>query len=76
MKLSVSLPDEDVAVLDDFARTAGLPSRSAALHHAVGMLRLPRLEQDYEAAWDEWAASSDHASWSSTTADGLDDATR
>lgn len=76
MKISVSLPDEDVAVLDNFARTAGLPSRSAALHHAVGMLRLPGLEQDYEAAWDEWEASSDHAAWRATTADGLDDAAR
>lgn len=76
MKISVSLPDEDVAVLDEFARSAGLPSRSAALHHAVRMLRLPELEQDYEAAWKEWEASSDHAAWDVTAADGLDDAAR
>jgi len=76
MKISVSLPDEDVAVLDDFARTAGLPSRSAALHHAVRMLRFPELEQDYEAAWKEWEASSDHAAWGVTVADGVDDAAR
>lgn len=76
MKLSVSLPDEDVAILDEFARTAGLPSRSAALHHAVGMLRLPGLERDYEAAWDEWEASGDHAAWDATAADGITDAAR
>ena len=76
MKLSVSLPVEDVAVLDEFARTAGLPSRSAALHHAIRMLRFPELEQDYEAAWEEWEASSDHAAWSVTAADGLNDAAR
>jgi metal-responsive CopG/Arc/MetJ family transcriptional regulator len=52
MKISVSLPDADVAVLDEFVRTAGLPSRSAAVHHAVSMLRLPKLEQDYEDAWN------------------------
>lgn len=76
MKLSVSLPDEDVAILDEFARVSGLPSRSAALQHAVRMLRLPNLEQDYEAAWQEWEASGDQTAWSATTADGTADAAR
>lgn len=76
MKLSVSLSDEDVAILDEFARTAGLPSRSAALHHAVRMLRLPELEQDYEAAWREWEASGEQTAWSVTVADGVADAAR
>ncbi len=76
MKLSVSLPDEDVAVLDEFARVAGLPSRSAALQHAVRLLRLPDLEQDYEAAWREWEASGDEVAWSATTADGVSDDAR
>lgn len=76
MKLSVSLPDEDVAVLDEYARAAGLSSRSAALRHAVRMLRLPHLEQDYEAAWQEWEASGDGAAWSGTAADGVADVAR
>jgi Arc/MetJ-type ribon-helix-helix transcriptional regulator len=76
MKLSVSLPDEDVAVLDEFARAAGLSSRSAALHHAVRMLRLPELEEDYAAAWNEWEASGDQATWSVTETDGIPDAAR
>ena len=76
MKLSVSLPDEDVATLDEFARTAGLPSRSAALRHAIRLLRLPDLEQDYEAAWAEWEESGDQAAWSVTAADGVADAAR
>lgn len=76
MKLSVSLSDEDVAVLDEFARTTGLRSRSAALHHAVRRLRLPELEQDYEAAWNEWEASGDNAAWSVTAADWIADAAR
>lgn len=76
MKLSVSLPEEDVAILDEYARTAGLPSRSAAVRHAVRMLRLPELEQDYEAAWQEWAATGDQAAWDLTTADGIVDAAR
>ena len=76
MKLSVSLSDDDVAILDEFARTAGLPSRSAALHHAVRMLRLPDLEQDYEAAWQEWEATGDQAAWSMTEGDGIANAAR
>lgn len=69
MKLSVSLPDEDVAVLDEFARRRGLASRSAAVHHAVALLRHPDLEDDYTRAWAEWAASGDEALWEQTTAD-------
>ena len=76
MKISVSLPDEDVAVLDEYARAAGLSSRSAAVHHAVRMLRLPDLEQNSEAAWSEWEASGDLAVWSVTAADGIADAAR
>lgn len=71
MKLSVSLPDEDVAILDEFARRTGLPSRSAALHHAVTMLRLPELERDYEAAWNDWEASADYATWDEAAGDGI-----
>lgn len=76
MKLSVSLPAEDVAVLDEFVRSRGLPSRSSALQHAVRMLRLPDLEQDYDTAWREWEASDDHAAWTATSADGIADAAR
>jgi Arc/MetJ-type ribon-helix-helix transcriptional regulator len=76
MKLSVSLPDEDVAALDDYARSQGLNSRSAALQRAIRMLRNPELEHDYAAAWDEWEASGEEAAWEATAADGLVDATR
>lgn len=73
MKLSISLPDEDVELLDEYVRTAGLPSRSAAVRHAVRMLRLPDLEQDYDAAWQEWEASGDGAAWAAVAADGVAD---
>jgi hypothetical protein len=76
VKLSISLPDDDVVVLDEFARAAGLPSRSAALHHAIRMLRHPQLEEDYAAAWSEWQESDDADAWESTASDGLDDAAR
>lgn len=76
MKLSVSLPIEDVAVLDEYARTAGLPSRSAAVQHAIRLLRLPDLEEDYASAWDEWESSGEQAAWDRSAADGLSDAAR
>lgn len=76
MKLSVSLSDEDVTALDEYARASGLKSRSAAVQAAIRLLRLPDLEQDYAAAWDEWKSSGEQAAWESTSADGLADAAR
>ncbi len=76
MKLSVSLPEEDVATLDEYARAQGLKTRSAALHQAIRMLRNPELEQDYAAAWHEWEASGEEATWEASAADGLADAPR
>lgn len=76
MKLSVSLRDEDVAVLDEYMRASGLPSRSAALQHAIRLLRHPDLESDYADAWAEWQASGEQAAWDGTAADGLSDAAR
>ncbi len=71
MKLSVSLSPEDVAALDEYTRTAGLRSRSAAVQHAIRLLRLPDLEANYAAAWDEWEASGDQETWDTAVADGL-----
>ena len=76
MKLSVSLPERDVELLDDFARAAGLSSRSAAVLYAIRLLRLPDLEQEYAAAWDEWESSGEEAAWQAATGDGLVDAPR
>jgi Arc/MetJ-type ribon-helix-helix transcriptional regulator len=76
MKLSVSLSTEDVAVLDEFARDAGLPSRSAAVQFAIRLLRHPNLEQEYAAAWDEWESAGHQDVWDVTVMDGLTDAAR
>jgi len=74
MKLSVSLPDADVALLDEYARRAGLASRSAAVREAIHLLRFPDLEDDYAAAWAEWESSGEEQAWEATAADGLGDA--
>lgn len=76
MKLSVSLPDEDVEFLDAYARSQGVESRSAVLHRAVRLLRATELTGAYEDAWAEWASSEEAAVWDSTSDDGVADATR
>lgn len=71
MKLSVSLPDEDVVFLDAFASQQGFASRSAVLHTAVRMLRGVELGACYEGAFAEWEGGGDDAAWDVTVADGM-----
>jgi len=71
VKVSVSLPGDDVEYLDHFADEHGLPSRSAALQEAIRRLRAAELGAAYETAWDEWAASGDAEAWEGTSADGV-----
>jgi Arc/MetJ-type ribon-helix-helix transcriptional regulator len=76
MKVSVSLPEEDVAYIDEYARRMGAPSRSSVLHEAVSLLRLSELETAYAAAFQEWEDSGEADTWESVVADGLTDAPR
>jgi putative addiction module CopG family antidote len=73
MKLSVSLPEEDVKFLDQYAKYGRYESRSAVLHEAVRLLKVAELQADYEAAWKEWSESGEQELWDQTTADGLTD---
>lgn len=71
MKVSVSLPEADVDYLDDYARSQGLDSRSAAVQKAVRLLRASELGAAYEDAWSDWSDSDDAALWDAATTDGL-----
>lgn len=71
MKVSVSLPDEDVEFLDEYARTQGYQSRSAVVHKAVRLLRSAELGGAYAEAWEEWTDSGDGDSWEAVAGDGL-----
>ncbi|MDO5697843.1 MAG: ribbon-helix-helix domain-containing protein [Dermatophilus congolensis] len=73
MKLSVSLPDEDVALLDEIVAESGVAGRSAALRQAIAALRETRLSQEYEQAADERDLSGDATAWATTDTDGLSD---
>jgi Arc/MetJ-type ribon-helix-helix transcriptional regulator len=76
MKLSVSLPDDDVAFMDEYARTRGSSSRSAVLHRAVELLRSAELESAYADAWHEWEQDDQAEEWGCTAGDGIPDAAR
>lgn len=67
----MSLPDDDVTYLDDYARSRGLGSRSAALQRAVRLLRASELGAAYEDAWAEWDRGGDAEAWDEAAADGL-----
>jgi Arc/MetJ-type ribon-helix-helix transcriptional regulator len=76
VKVSVSLPEEDIEFLDALVREERAESRSAAVHQAVSSLRSSRLEAAYEAAyeaaWADWRDSGDAEVWEPATGDGLD----
>jgi len=72
MKVSVSLPDEDVEFLDAYAQSQGIESRSAVVHRAVGLLRASELGDAYEDAFSSWSAEGEGAAWDAVAADGLE----
>lgn len=70
MKVSVSLPAEDVEFLDNYAQNHRIASRSATLHRAIRLLRASELAQDYADAFAQWDHEERHI-WDSAIADGL-----
>jgi Arc/MetJ-type ribon-helix-helix transcriptional regulator len=71
MKVSVSLPEEDVEFLDLYAKDQGMDSRSAVVHKAVRLLRANELGAAYEDAWEEWTDQGGEEDWAPSTMDGL-----
>jgi Arc/MetJ-type ribon-helix-helix transcriptional regulator len=71
MKVSVSLPREDVEFLDAYASAHAHTSRSAVVHQAISAFRFAELNDAYSDAWDEWTENVDAELWDTTTGDGL-----
>lgn len=71
MKLALSLPEEDVEFLDNYAATHGMGSRSAVVQEAVRMLRSSELSNAYESAWSGWAEDGDDEMWNAAASDGV-----
>ncbi len=71
MKVSVSLPEEDVGFLDSCARSQSCPSRSADLHKAVRALRGAEVGPAYEDAFMGWEESGNASVWEMAAGDGV-----
>lgn len=70
MKLSISLPEEEVGFVDAYARSQGIKSRSGVIQTALRMLRTSELADDYASAWAEWDEEDDRT-WDRASPDGL-----
>lgn len=70
MKLSVSIPDEDVDFIDQYASEHAVGSRSGVVKRALSLLRAHELGDAYAHAWEEWETSEGDA-WEVTAGDGL-----
>ena len=68
----MSLPEEDILFLDEYARNLGVRSRSAVIQRAVRLLRAAELGPAYADAWEEWQASGEAEVWESAVADGIE----
>jgi len=71
MKVSLSLPDEDVEFLDRYVRSIGAGSRSAVIQRAIRLMRAAELGPAYARAWEEWASEGDGAAWDGVAGDGI-----
>ncbi len=69
MKVSVSIPDEDVEFLDSYTKNHQIASRSAALQRAIRLLRASELTDAYASAFTEWADDPTTDAWDATVAD-------
>ncbi len=65
MKVNLSLPERDIAFLDEYAATHASPSRSAVVREAIDALRVSDLEEAYRDAWDQWTESGEADVWRS-----------
>jgi Arc/MetJ-type ribon-helix-helix transcriptional regulator len=70
VKVSVSIPDEDLDFIDRYASEHRVGSRSQVVQRALSLLRVTELGEDYAAAWEDWEGS-DADAWEPTIGDGL-----
>jgi Arc/MetJ-type ribon-helix-helix transcriptional regulator len=71
MKLSISLPSEDVVFIDSFLEASSDESRSAVVQRGIAMLRAAELADAYAEAFEEWQASGATDAWDVTAGDAI-----
>lgn len=69
MKVSVSVPEEDIEFLDAYVKNHRIASRSAAVQRAIRLLRASELTDAYAAAFTEWAEDPSNDAWDAASAD-------
>ncbi len=72
MKISVSLHEEDIGFLDDYAQVHGMPSRSATVRKAIRLLKAAQLADEYAEAFREWTDNGEAEVWETVVSDGLE----
>jgi Arc/MetJ-type ribon-helix-helix transcriptional regulator len=72
MKLSVSVPEEQIERLDRIVEARGLASRSAAIQEGIELLIHDSLVAEYKSAFREWTDAGEGTTWESTVNDGLE----
>ena len=70
MKLSISLPAEEIGFLDAYARSQGIKTRSGVIQAALRLLRTSELADDYASAWAD-SNEEDAKTWDRASSDGL-----
>ena len=70
-KVSLSLDERDVVFLDEETLGGRFPSRSAAVHEAVRLLRESLLADAYAEAYGEWNESGEEGAWDAASLDGI-----
>jgi Arc/MetJ-type ribon-helix-helix transcriptional regulator len=73
MKLSISVPDETVELLDRVVKMRGITSRSAAIQQGIDLLVNDSLLASYRVAFAEFDEQGDGEIWDGVAGDGIDD---
>jgi Arc/MetJ-type ribon-helix-helix transcriptional regulator len=76
MKLSISLPEDDVDFVDEYSEKTGMASRSSVIHKAIALLRETSLQDAYAAAFEEWETAREDGAWEAVIGDGAVNAAR
>ena len=72
MKVSISLCEDELRLLDELVECHKLSTRSAGVRRALKALRSEQLAAEYEACFSDPQFGEGSDLWDATVADGLD----
>ncbi len=72
MKLSVSLPADDVRFIDEYSARIDVRNRSSVIQIALNLLRESSMSEGYAEAFAEWETSGEAELWQVAATDGAD----